>query len=76
MSLSFFALFGVYRRPCVCLTVSSFDEQGMPWDFMGSNGNFWVLVGISCVIGGSGTGFCGGIGSKLATARDHAGVIR
>jgi hypothetical protein len=48
----------------------------MSWDFMGSNGNFWVQMGISCVTGGLWTGFCGKIGSKPATARDHAGVIR
>lgn len=47
MSLSFFALFGVYRRPCVFLTVSPSVGKEMAWEFMGRNGKFWVKLGRS-----------------------------
>jgi hypothetical protein len=71
----FFALFGVCRRPCVFVTASSFDEQGMTWEFMGSNGNLWMKTGISCVSAGSKTGFCGIDDMIAPTARDHSAVI-
>ena len=41
----FFALFGVFSRPCFFVPPFRLREIGMPWDFMGSNGNLWVNTG-------------------------------
>ena len=48
MSLSFIALFGVYRRPCVLCDRLAFREKGMAWEIMGRNGFFWEKLRRYC----------------------------
>ena len=45
MSLSFSPCSGSSAAPAFLSRRSVFVRTGMPWDFMGSNGNLWVNIG-------------------------------
>ena len=66
MKSAFFRLVRGLEPPLLIRSRPHHRALGMPWDFMGRNGNFWDEGGISCAEAVFQTGYCKIIAASTA----------